>query len=133
MFLISTTGCSGWRSQGQTAFASAISDGGDATVVLVAATVEDDGLDAGSLGALGDELADLLGLGGLVTIEGPRCNASMVEADAKVLPTVSSTTWTKTWRDERDTTRRGRPVVPVTTLRTRKWRRAREAPCPWRA
>ena len=37
--------------------------------VLVATAVEDDGLDAGGLGALGDELADLAGLGGLVTVE----------------------------------------------------------------
>src|SRR5690349_377778 len=63
---------SGWRwSQGQPAFPSAVRDGGDATVVLVAAAVEDDGVDAGGLRALGDELADLLGLGGLVTVEGP--------------------------------------------------------------
>ena len=58
----------GW-SKGQASLASAVRNGGDAAVVLVAATVEDDRVDTGSLGALGDELADLLGLGGLVTLE----------------------------------------------------------------
>src|SRR5699024_2612694 len=38
----------------------------------------------------------------------PRRSASMVEADAMVLPRPSSTTCTKTWRAERVTTRRGR-------------------------
>jgi small subunit ribosomal protein S5 len=40
-----------------------------ATVELVAGTIEDHGLDAGGLGPLGDQLADLLGLGGLVASE----------------------------------------------------------------
>ena len=58
----------GW-SKGQASLASAVRNSGDAAVVLVAATVEDDLVDTRSLGALGDELADLLGLGGLVTLE----------------------------------------------------------------
>jgi hypothetical protein len=41
------------------ALAGAVGQRRDAAVVLVAAAVEDDALDAGSLGALGDELADL--------------------------------------------------------------------------
>src|SRR5699024_113382 len=59
-----------------------------------------------------------------------RTSASMVDADATVLPTVSSTTWTKTWRLLRVTTRRGRAAVPVTFLRTRRWRRPRAALLP---
>jgi len=38
-------------------------------VVLVTTTVEDNSFDAGSLGTLGDELANALGLGSLVTVE----------------------------------------------------------------
>src|SRR5690606_15837740 len=41
----------------------------DATGVAVATAVEDDLGDAGGLRTLGDELADLAGLGGLVTLE----------------------------------------------------------------
>src|SRR5690606_23951364 len=55
-------------SQGQAPLAGAVSDGGDTAVVLVAAAVEHDGLDTGLLGTLGDELADLAGLGGLVGV-----------------------------------------------------------------
>src|SRR4249920_833601 len=57
------------RSQNQPTLAGAVGDGRDPTGVAVATPVEDDGLDAGVLGALGDELTDLLGLGGLVTVE----------------------------------------------------------------
>src|SRR6476661_7870818 len=57
-------------SQGQTAFAGALGDRRDPAVVLVATTVEHDGLDAGVLGTGGHELADLLGLGRLVAVEG---------------------------------------------------------------
>ena len=42
--------------------------GRDAAVVLVARAIEDDGLDARALGPLGHQLADLLGLGGLVAL-----------------------------------------------------------------
>jgi hypothetical protein len=38
-------------------------------VVLVTTTVEDNSFDTGSLGALGYELTNALGLGGLVTVE----------------------------------------------------------------
>ena len=38
-------------------------------MVLVTTTVEDDSLDAGSLGTFGDEFANALGLGSLVTVE----------------------------------------------------------------
>src|SRR4051794_16887028 len=57
-------------SQGQTAFAGALGDRRDPTVVLVATTVEHDRLDTGVLGTGGDELADPLGLGRLVPVEG---------------------------------------------------------------
>ncbi|MFC5043175.1 hypothetical protein [Ornithinimicrobium kibberense] len=40
---------------------------------------------------------------------------------------MSSTSWTKTWREDRLTTRRGRSAVPVTRLRRRTWRRLRAA------
>src|SRR4029450_5609059 len=59
------------RSERQAALAGAIGKGRDAAVVLVAGAVEDHAVDAGRLGALGNELADLLRLGGLVTVEGP--------------------------------------------------------------
>jgi hypothetical protein len=86
------------RSEGQAALAGGVGEGRDAAVVLVAGPVEHDGLDTRGLGALGDELADLLGLGGLVTL-GARRSASIVEAYASVLPTRSSTTWTRcAWR-----------------------------------
>src|SRR5262245_15012180 len=58
-----------WVSEGQAALTGGIGQGRDATVVLVARTVEDHGLDARALCALGHELADLLGLGGLVALE----------------------------------------------------------------
>ena len=60
------------RSQCQPTFTCAVSDGGDAAVVLVAAAVEDHSFNTGSLGTLGDELADALGLGRLVAVEGPQ-------------------------------------------------------------
>src|SRR3954447_23209758 len=56
-------------SQGQPTLTGAVGDGGDAAVVLVAAAVEDDRLDAGLAGPLRDELADPAGLGGLVGLE----------------------------------------------------------------
>jgi len=61
----------------------------------------------------------------VLSSEDERRSASMVDADASVLPTRSATTWTVMCFDERVTTRRGRSVVPLTFLRTRKWRRAR--------
>ena len=68
MFLISTD-MDGWRSQGQPCLTGAVSDGGDPTVVLVATAVEDDGVNTGVLGPLGEQLTDALGLGGLVTVK----------------------------------------------------------------
>src|SRR6478735_1002834 len=59
-----------WSSQGESALAGPVGDSCHPAVVLVAAAVEHDGGDAGSLGALGDELADLAGLGRLVTVRG---------------------------------------------------------------
>jgi D-xylose transport system ATP-binding protein len=61
--MISPQSCS--RSEGQAALAGAICQGRDATVILVAGPVEDDRLDALLLGPGGEQLADLLGLGGL--------------------------------------------------------------------
>src|SRR4051794_5591342 len=58
-------------SEGQAALTGSVGKGRDATVVLVAGAVEDDLAHARGLGALGDELTDLAGLGGLVTLEGP--------------------------------------------------------------
>src|ERR1700748_1142046 len=57
-------------SEGQAALAGGVGQGRDATVVLVARAVEDHGLDARALGPLGHQLADLLGLGCLVALEG---------------------------------------------------------------
>src|SRR5215469_11844970 len=51
--------------------------------------------------------------------------ASMVDADAKVWPTLSSTICTNMCRADRFTTSRGRAAVPVTFLRTRRCRRTR--------
>src|SRR3954452_18231000 len=63
-------GGSAARSQGQPTLTGAVRDGGDAAVVLVAAAVEDHRVDPGLAGALGDQLADPAGLGGLVRVEG---------------------------------------------------------------
>src|SRR5665647_2743330 len=57
-------------SQGQTALAGTVSDCRDAPVVTVSAAVKDHSVDPGALGALGDQLANLAGFGGLVTLEG---------------------------------------------------------------
>src|SRR5690606_41364919 len=46
----------------QAGLAGAVGDGGHAAVVLVATAVEDDRVDAGGLGALGDQGADGAGL-----------------------------------------------------------------------
>src|SRR4051794_24909013 len=53
-------------SEGQATLAGSVCEGRDATVVLVAGAVEDHTVDARSLGALGDQAADALGLLGLV-------------------------------------------------------------------
>ena len=55
------------QSQGQTALAGTFGHRRNTAVVLVAAAIEHDGVDAGSFGALSDELADLAGLHCLVT------------------------------------------------------------------
>src|SRR3546814_417688 len=65
----SSLSCLSLRSERQAALAGAIGKGRDTAVVLVAGAVEDHALDASCLGALGDELADLLRLGSLVAIE----------------------------------------------------------------
>src|SRR3954454_7279302 len=63
-------GCAcGRGSQDQPRLAGAVGDGRDPAGVAVATPVEHDRLDAGVLGALGHQLADLLGLGGLVALE----------------------------------------------------------------
>src|SRR5688500_3454951 len=53
----------------------------------------------------------------------PRSDESSVDADASVWPARSSTTCAGMCRVERVTTSRGRAAVPLTFLRTRKWRR----------
>ena len=58
------------RSQVQSTFASSVGDRCHASCVAAATAVEYNGVDAGGLGALGNELADLARLGGLVTVEG---------------------------------------------------------------
>jgi hypothetical protein len=79
-----------WRSsEVQTSFARAVSQRGDATVVLVAGAVEHDRIDAGRLSPVGQQSADLLGLGGLVAGVGTQV-ASRVDAYASVRPTESS-------------------------------------------
>src|SRR5215468_6246054 len=50
---------------------------------------------------------------------------SMVEADARVRPTLSSTICTTMCRADRFTTSRGRAALPMTFLRTRRCRRTR--------
>src|SRR5690348_12280306 len=57
-------------SEGQAALTGSVGKGRNATVVLVAGAVEDHALDASSLGACSDQLADLLGLLGLVAGRG---------------------------------------------------------------
>src|SRR5690606_4264248 len=53
----------------QTVVAGGVGQGRDAAVVLEPTAVEHDRFDAGFLRTLGDELADLFGLGGLVALE----------------------------------------------------------------
>src|SRR4051794_38676077 len=57
-----------WSSELQSALAGAVGHSRHASRVLVAGAVEDDRSDSGGLGAVGHELADALGLGGLVTV-----------------------------------------------------------------
>jgi hypothetical protein len=78
--------CWGWcsRSQVQPCLSSSFGDSSHATRVLVTTTVENDGVDAGGLCTLGDELADLLGLGGLVTVEAPAGITLTVEGNNKL-------------------------------------------------
>src|SRR5690606_38824319 len=59
-----------------------------------------------------------------------RRSASRVDAEARVRPTESSTTWATMCRLDRVTTRRGRAAVPTTFLRRRRWRRARATVLP---
>src|ERR1700709_1944247 len=58
------------RSQVQPALSCTLGNGSDATRVLATTTVEYHSFNAGQLGPLGDELANLVCLGSLVTIEG---------------------------------------------------------------
>ena len=91
-FLFSCLQALSVRSERQPALAGAVGQGRDAAVVLVAGAVEDDAVDAGGLGALGDELADLAWPWRSCRRRRTRRSASMVEADASVLPSRSSTT-----------------------------------------
>ena len=72
------------RSQVQPPFAGAVGDRRDTARVAVATAVEHDVLDAGGLRALGDELADLARLGGLVTVEPPAGISFEVEGTNKL-------------------------------------------------
>ena len=89
------------------------------------ATVEDDGGDAGGLGPLGEELADLAG-GRRRCRRCLAATASVVDAAARVTPARSSMTWAAMCLFDRNTARRGRSAVPRTFLRTRRWRRIRD-------
>ena len=114
-----------WRSERQPALAGAVGQGRDAAVVLVAGSVEDDSLDTGPLGALGDQLADLAWPWRSCrprTCAGrpPWCWPRRASCRPR-----SSTTWTNdVLRLERVTTRRGRSAVPAIFLRPRTWRRS---------
>ena len=63
-----------------------VRQGGDAARVAVAGAVEDDRLDAGGLGTLGDQLADLASPGSVLSPSPPRMDTSRVDADASVWP-----------------------------------------------
>ena len=102
----------------QSCFASGVGDRGDAAVVEEAAAVEHDLRDAGGLGPLGEERADLR-CRVLVAGGARRRSASVVDAAASVRPVVSSITCAVMCLFERNTARRGRSAVPRTFLRTR--------------
>ena len=103
----------------QSGFAGGVGDCRDPPVVEVAASIEDDLGDAGGLGPLGDELADLGG--GVLVARGRAAQVgSVVEAAASVRPARSSITWAVMCLFERNTARRGRSAVPCTFLRTRR-------------
>src|SRR5690606_30841823 len=65
---LSVSASSGTGSELEPGFAGGVRQGGDAPGVLVATTVEHDGLDTGCLGALGAQGTALLGLRGLVAL-----------------------------------------------------------------
>src|SRR3954451_18173981 len=67
---LKSAGVARWPSEGQAALTGGIGEGRDAAVGLVSRAGEDDGLDASAPRPLGHQLADLLGLGGLVALEG---------------------------------------------------------------
>ena len=72
--------------------AGGVGDRGDPTVVGVAPVVEDDGGDAGGLGTLGDEGADVPAAATLPPVPAERRSASVDEAEASVWPRSSSMT-----------------------------------------
>ena len=88
--------------------------------------IEDDLFNARALGALGDQLVDLLGLVGLL-LAGSLELLSRLEAAARVLPLVSSITWAWILLRLRKTARRGRSGEPERRSLIRSGRSAR---CP---
>ena len=106
------------RSERESALTGGIGESGNAPVVLVAGPVEHGRGDARSLRPLGHQLTDPARLGGLVALQGAYVGP-IVLAEASVLPTRSSTTWTLMCFEERVTTSRGRSAVPETFLRPR--------------
>ena len=72
-------------SEVQPGFAGGVGQGGDAPVVLVAPAVEDDRLDAGRLGALGDQARRPSWPWPVLSPSTPAMDASRVDADASVL------------------------------------------------
>ena len=95
--------------EGQPALAGALGKGLHAAVVLVSAAVEDRGLDAGGLGALGEQLARPRAC----SMRGASAASASVQLTAaSVRPATSSMSWAKTPRLERNTEIRGRSAVP---------------------
>ena len=108
----------------QAALAGALGERLDAAVVLVAAAVEDGGLDAGGLGALGEQRARRLVACSMRPSE--RRSASVQVTAASVRPVSSSMSWAKMPAVGADRTEiRGRSAVPRTLARTRRRRRRR--------
>ena len=58
-----------WSLEAQSVLAGGIGQGGDPAAVGVPTAVEDDGVDASGLGALGDQLTDAHAVGLLVTVD----------------------------------------------------------------
>src|SRR3954453_6620860 len=110
------------RSEAQAALTGAVRQGRDATVVLVAGPVEDHAVDPGRLGPLDHQLADLLGLGGLVAVEaaqvrlhGGRRRDGLAH---QVVDDLDGDVLRRARHDEARTLRRTRDLLATTDLTT---------------